>query len=281
MAPLNPPQVAAERPAPSHGPDFAATFAQLHLTGKQTDHRPHRAITPLRITPYLVAQAIVLPVALCALLAWHRHDLFDLWRDIILFWSRELGVPLVRAPLEGRLGSDGMALSAGAYDRPLPGLTGMAVAAATVVGLLWASLRMRNDSLPLKYPMRIVGVVQGFALAYFWFVPLQFPYTISRHSEELLFIGYVMMIATPVMLAAGYYLLNESLWTKVANTVAILAFFTLFIPHQVMAQAWIMYHLSVLYMPVLYICFGAVFDALVFVALYSWAMSDVSPHATR
>ncbi len=33
-------------------------------------------------------------------------------------------------------------------------------------------------------------------------------------------------------------------------------------------------------MPVPYICFGAVFDALVFVALYSWAVSNAPVDAT-
>jgi hypothetical protein len=33
-------------------------------------------------------------------------------------------------------------------------------------------------------------------------------------------------------------------------------------------------------MPVLYICFGAVFDALIFVALYSWAVSNAPMKAT-
>jgi len=47
-----------------------------------------------------------------------------------------------------------------------------------------------------------------------------------------------------------------------------------------LAQAFIMPRLSVLFMPVLYLCFGAVFDALVFVALYSWAASNTPANAT-
>ena len=57
-------------------------------------------------------------------------------------------------------------------------------------------------------------------------------------------------------------------------------FIAILIPHQVLAQALIMQEFSVLFMPVLYICFGAVFDALVFVALYSWAVSNVPADAT-
>src|SRR6476620_11123047 len=93
-------------------------------------------------------------------------------------------------------------------------------------------------------------------------------------------IGYGVMVATPVMLAMGYYILNQSLLVKLLHTVLILAFFTILIPHQVLAQAFIMQHLSVLFMPVLYICFGAVFDALIFVALYSWGVSDAPMDAT-
>jgi hypothetical protein len=49
------------------------------------------------------------------------------------------------------------------------------------------------------------------ALLYFWLTPGDFPYTVPRHSEELLTIGYVVMLATPVMLAMGYYILNQGL----------------------------------------------------------------------
>ena len=93
-------------------------------------------------------------------------------------------------------------------------------------------------------------------------------------------IGYVIMISTPVMLAVGYYILNLSILVKLLHTAIILLFFTILIPHQVLAQAFIMQHMSVLFMPVLYLCFGAVFDALVFVALYSWAVSNAPLNAT-
>ena len=93
-------------------------------------------------------------------------------------------------------------------------------------------------------------------------------------------IGYVIMVSTPVMLAVGYYILNQSILVKLFHTAVILLFFTILVPHQVLAQAFIMQHMSVLFMPVLYLCFGAVFDALVFVALYSWAVSNAPANAT-
>jgi small-conductance mechanosensitive channel len=154
------------------------------------------------------------------------------------------------------------------------------VTALVMLLALGASLRMKGAQLPLKYPVRIVAIIQLITVAYFWLSPTAFPYSIGRHSEELMTIGYVVMLATPVMLGMGYYILRQNLAVKLVHTVLILGFFMVMVPHQVLAQAFIMQHLSVLFMPVLYICFGAVFDALVFVALYSWAVSNAPLDAT-
>ena len=109
---------------------------------------------------------------------------------------------------------------------------------------------------------------------------MAFPYNIARHSEELMTIGYVVMLASPLMLSMGYYILNQSLLKKLFYTGIILIFLAVMVPHQVLVQALIMQHFSVLFMPLLYICFGAVFDALVFVALYSWVASNAPANAT-
>lgn len=77
-----------------------------------------------------------------------------------------------------------------------------------------------------------------------------------------------------------YYILNESLFAKLTYTALLLLFLAIMAPHQVLIQALIMQHFSVLFMPVLYICFGAVFDTLVFVALYSWVASNAPADAT-
>jgi hypothetical protein len=52
------------------------------------------------------------------------------------------------------------------------------------------------------------------------------------------------------------------------------------VPHQVLIQAHIMQHFFVLFMPVLCICFAAVFDVLVLVALYSWVASNAPADAS-
>ena len=267
--------------AREHDRLFHASFSAARgVRAQKVKVRPHRSITPLKVTPWLLAQAIVLPLILCALLYWSKPMLLDFWRDCILYWSSGLDLPFSLSNQIDDRGQYAMLLSGGPEDRPLPSLTIMIV--TTVVTLLGLALSfaLKNAQLPLKDPLRIVGVVQLVTLVYFWLMPGGFPYSIARHSEELMTIGYVVMMATPVMLAVGYYILNQSLLIKLLHTALILLFFTVMIPHQVLAQAFIMQHLSVVFMPVLYICFGAVFDALVFVALYSWAVSNAPVDAT-
>jgi hypothetical protein len=267
--------------AREHDRQFHEAFSAVRKArAKNVRVRPHRAITPLNVTPSLLAQAIILPVLLCGLLLWAKPLMLDFWRDCILFWSGGLGLPFFRATTLNDAGQYALILSGAGDAAPLPGLTTLVVTTVVTVLALLLSLTMKNAMLPLKYPVRIVCVVQLVTLAYFWLSPGTFPYTIARHSEELMTIGYVVIVATPVMLAMGYYVLNQSLFAKLGYTGLILLFLLVMVPHQVLIQALIMQHLSVLFMPVLYICFGAVFDALVFVALYSWAASNAPLDAT-
>ena len=267
--------------AREHDRLFHATFAAVkEARARHVTVRPHRAITPLRVTPWLLAQAIVLPLLLCGLLFWAKPLLLEFWRACILFWSAGLNLPFGLSTRLNEAGQYALVLSNVSEGALMPGRTTLVVTTlVTLLGLL-LSLRLRKAALPLKYPLRIVCTVQLVALAWFWLTPSAFPYSVARHSEELMTIGYVVMLATPLMLAVGYYILNQGLLSKLFHTALILLFLAVLVPHQVLAQAFIMQHLSVLFMPVLYICFGAVFDALVFVALYSWAVSKAPKEAT-
>lgn len=267
--------------AREHDRVFHSTFDAARLArSARVKVRPHRSITPMAVTPYLAAQAIVLPILLCGLLLWGKPLLLDFWRNCILFWSSGLNLPFSLANSINEGGQYPLVMGAGLEGATLPGTTTLVMTALVTLAGFALSLRLKGAMLPLKYPLRIVCVLQFVALLYFWLTPTNFPYSVARHSEELMTIGYAVILATPVMLAMGYYILNQSLLIKLFHTVLILLFFAILIPHQVLAQAFIMQHLSVLFMPVLYICFGAVFDALIFVALYSWAVSNASIKAT-
>ena len=264
-----------------HDGIFHASFsAAREIRARYVNVRPHRSMTSLKVTPYLLAQAVVLPLVVCGLLLLGKPLLLDFWRACILFWSGGFDLPFTILSRTNQAGEYSVRLYGGSADAFMPSNTMMLVTAVITLAAVALSLSLKDAKQPLKYPIWIISFVQAMALIYFWVTPSTFPYSIARHCEELMTIGFVVMLTTPVMLAVGYYILNQHLVIKLLHTVLILLFLAILIPHQVVAQALIMQHFSVLFMPVLYICFGAVFDALVFVALYSWAVSNVPANAT-
>lgn len=260
---------------------FGTAFADARRVHQGTVRvRPHRSLTPLHVTPWLLAQALLLPVFFCGLLWWSQPLLMDLWRECILFWSDALHLPYALTTVLDPTAAGGERLQSTGQDIPMPTDALMLGTLVAVVAAAAGTTLLRGAALPLRYPVRIMCAVQAVALAYFWFAPERFPYGIARHSDELMRIGYLLMMATPVMLSIGYYILNESVVTKVLRTAGMLIFLAVMVPHQVLSQALVLQHATSLFMPLLYICFGAVFDALVFVALYSWMAGDTSRRAT-
>lgn len=261
--------------------DFQVAFSAAKKARiKLIKPRPHRAITSLKATPYLLTQSVVLPLIFVGLLYWGQPLIFNFWKTCIEFWSRNLAFPFNLTTTFSETGRATLHVLNDQTSSHMPGLNTLALTAAATLFGFALSLRMNKNSLPLKYPLRIICIIQFATLLYFWISPTSFLYSIADHSEELLSIGYVVLLATPVMLAIGYYILNQSLLRKIFNTLLILVFLGIMIPHQILAQALVLTHLSVLFVPVLYLCFGAVFDSLVFIALYSWIVSNVTAEAT-
>jgi hypothetical protein len=260
--------------------EFYAVFAAAKKARASLASRPHRALTPLTMTPGLRVQALLIPIILCSLLWLAKPFLFELWRQCILFWSTTLNVPFTLSSRLNKAGQFGLQFPGDLDGGQLPSQTIMAVTTILFAAAFAATFAMKRATFPLRYPIRIICVIQFATLAYFWWAPNPFPYNIARHSEELMTIGFVVMLVTPVMLAMGYYILKLSLWRKLLNTALILLFFMVMVPHQVMMQAIFMQHFSIVFMPIMYICLGAVFDTLVFVALYSWIASNVPKDAT-
>lgn len=248
---------------------------------KQVHVQSHRAIGRLPIGFQLLLQAIALPLLFCGALLWAEPQILALWRDCILFWSDLLEIPLRAHGEVAGMREMGLAWKDGASSAEDMPASGTLLATAVVTGIAWiASRQLNGATLPLRYLLRILCVVQALALVFFWLLPAQFPYTVESHLVELASMGFVLLVAAPAMLTLGYYVLELGIVTKVAHTLLILAYFMVMVPHQIVLHVLVLQHLSLLFMPVLYICFGAVFDVLIFVALYSWAASKLPAQAT-
>jgi hypothetical protein len=256
----------------------AALVALARAREKHTHVRPHRAINRLAMRPALLLQSLILILGFCGVLLVLKPQLFVLWRYIIEFWAGLLDMPLGSVALRDDESALGLRWTRNA-GADLPSNATLALTALVTLVAFFCSFAMNGSALPLKYLVRILCAVQTLSLLFFWVAAAQFPYSVASHMRDMSTNGYVIMVAIPVLLSLGYYVLNIGVTTKVAHTVAILLFFVVLVPHQIVGHALILQHFSLLFMPLLYVCFGALFDMLVFIALYSWAASMAPPDA--
>jgi hypothetical protein len=205
------------------------------------------------------------------LLLWLLHErLMAFWQWVVSAWSGALGLAL-----STRLSAQGDALiwTATGDGSFAPSLTHIATTAVLAVAVWLWSARFSDRFHPLKISLRALCLIQWSACLFFWLAPASFPYTISSHASALMGMGFGFMLAIGPMLALGWGILRTPLLHKILAPVAFLAYFALMLPHKTLLQVWLLEHLSILFMPVLFLCFGALLDLWIFVALYAWLAS--------
>lgn len=251
--------------------DAALTLRRIRAERGQAP--AHRAMKRLQRGPGTVLLAATLAIVLCMALAWARPQILSFWNDCLGFWLSRLSLPLRTELLDPAAGHMRFTWTGGVADMHMPG-PNLKAGTGVVLALLFGWTYFFSDAnLPLRYLVRIVCGVHGLALLFFWLAPSQFPYTTTDHLGDMVHMGLLLLFAIPVMLAVGYYLLPATLPTKIFHSLLILTYFIVLVPHQVVLHALVLHYGSILCMPLLYICFGTVFDVLLFIALYSWVVS--------
>ncbi len=129
-----------------------------------------------------------------------------------------------------------------------------------------------EEQAPWAYLVRALVFIQASALVYFAVASARFPHDIPTYTMGMLSFGVILIGMMPIVLAFTYFIFDFPLWKKLAITGLAMGHLTLFIPLQFILQAYILHH-SILFMPLLYFAFGPFLDVLIFVCLYSWAMS--------
>jgi uncharacterized membrane protein len=241
--------------------------------------RPHRALVRLEVAPYLV-QALLLPALFCGLLLRYEPELVAFWREFILAWAEPLGMPLAPSSRPAGWGEVRLAWMYLTADTVLPGRVQLYIATLATAAVFVATFFLPPRRLPLKYLLRILCAVQAAALAFFALAPAPFPYDISDHILAVTGSAYVVLLSIPVMLALGYYVLRLPLARKIAHTALILLYFIVWTPVHVLLHVALVQHLSIVVMPLLYLCFGAMLDVVLFIALYAWVASTAPDRAT-
>ena len=253
----------------------AAKFALNEVRSNFPGQGAHRAMRSAKLRLGALLQSLTWAVLFTALLLWGKEPLMHWWRDVILFWGLHLDIPL-----RAGNGESGLLLwiqAAGTSVMPTSDI--ILATTAAVIALYGATFWLSDAMTPLKYLIRTLCVVQATAILFFTFEPALFSYSIPGHLQAILNAGYGVMLAVPVLLALGYGILPIRARDRFLHTAWVLGYLALMVPHMAVLHAIVLQYLSVLFMPLLYLCFGVVFDVMIFVALYSWLASRVPAEA--
>ncbi|MES2940014.1 MAG: hypothetical protein V4864_20215 [Pseudomonadota bacterium] len=253
----------------------AATALLEQARGQVQGAPMHRSLRHLRLGPAVLLEMAAVTVVLMAAMALARPALLHAWDMVILWWAQRLQVPLAL----GTGGGERAWMLADPAASLVPGPATGVITAAVVIAAFAATWWMNDRLTPIKYLVRTLCVVQVSALLYFMFAPASFPYTVGGHLESMLDAGYYLMLSMPLLLSLGYGVLRLPLHQKFLHPLGILAYFAVMLPHKALLHVLVLQHFSVLFMPMLYLCFGLVFDLMVFVALYSWMVSRTPAQA--
>lgn len=202
--------------------------------------------------------ALVLATAQTLWLWQGQEALLRHWHAVLAFWGTRLDQPW---------------LSAERALTPLPSTSavlGTALAAAALY--LWSG-RWPDRHWPWRVLARGLCLVQASACLFLLWAPARFPYGLTQHLNTLLQVGADLMLGMPLMLALGWGVLRLPWRLKLLGPLGVLAYFAVWLPHQAVLHAWLLTQGSVLFMPVLFLCFGVLLNGWLFIALYAWLAS--------
>ena len=196
-----------------------------------------------------------------------------LWFDIFRYWVRTLNLEATVSMVPQhwskvvQVSLPFVAVQAGTISPRVWSVTLLAT-----VALFATTWWFGENHAPWAYIVRALLLIQASALIYFSFEAAHFPHDIPTYTAGMLSFGLILIGMIPVVLAFTYYLFDFGFWQKLAISLLIMGHLALFFPLQYMLNVYIL-HFSILFMPLLYFAFGPFLDVLIFVCLYSWAMS--------
>ena len=248
---------------------------QRRATGLAVDDAGAAPATVVpRPQPLVLLLRLLLTAGPVLVLLWTgRAQLLGLWQQAVTVWAEALALPLrlqAARTVGGALQLVGQAADDGTV---LPSLWGLGTAALACLLLWLGSARLPDAWLPLRVLLRALVGVQAVAWLVVALSPAQFPYTLGSHLSTLLNLGYGFLLAVPVLLALGWGVLAVPLWQRLLVPLALVAYLALLLPHKALLQVWLLAHSSVLYMPVLFVALGPLFDLMAFIALFGLLLS--------
>ncbi|HWU84389.1 MAG TPA: hypothetical protein VN028_03530 [Rhodocyclaceae bacterium] len=234
----------------------------------------HRAIYQVNLGRSNLLLPLLLPLLFNLLLLCFLSNILDLWQVLFGFWLDKLAPAgfVHMQPVD--LGPYMLYLPTPVLSAAMPdSATWWLTLAGSLLLLLATFLIPPRRFLPLTYVVRAALLIQASALAFFYWLPGEFPHDSASYIGDALVMSLFFIFMVPWILGLTYYIFDFPLAQKLALTALVLAYFIVAFPMQYMLHAYALHHLSLLFLPLFYLIFGPFLDIMMFVALYSWGMS--------
>lgn len=234
---------------------------------------PHRAMIGLEVSRWLLLDLVILPAAFATGVYVALDYILEGWRMMFAWLYQPLALDGVATRVVEFIPTLYTAIPYYTAAAEWPTQTQMiggwiAVAVLALLGVL-----LRGRALPLGYLLRGIAIVQLSAQIWFTLAEPPFAYTLSGYIGGLLQSGIVILVLSPFLVALTFFVFEFPLIHKAFLAVALVVHLAVMIPLQATVHAWIISHVSLLAMPVLFLVFGILLDIFVYVALYGWGMS--------
>ncbi|MBD3868565.1 MAG: hypothetical protein IFK94_10620 [Acidobacteria bacterium] len=233
----------------------------------------HRALLFSPCDPRKLFSAVALVVAAAGLFYFFQGLVSRIWMEMMEFWTTVLRIGSGVSMVQYELGGVPFSVPFLHVPSGLPGPFLWWAGVAGTILLVLISLLLPRKYLPVSYFLRIVAFFQASSQVFFAFWPEAFPYSTGGYVHTMLIAGMMIIPLVPVVLGFTYYMFDFSFGRKVWLTAMLMIHLVLLIPLQYVAHAWIIYHTSLLFLPLLFFVVGIPLNVLVFIAFYSWGFS--------
>jgi hypothetical protein len=215
-----------------------------------------------------------MPAVIFVLLLVSLQPIASLWKISLEFWSGRLDLPGRVLTAERWFGAWHV------YSLPYvelpsraPSAFDLMVNAVLVLVSMLVSYIVLRRALPFAYIVWTFGAIHMASVVYFFFWPDRFPYSIAGHVRDGLEMNITLLLVLPWILAPTYFPLDFAVWKKIVTTVLMISHVIVFAPLQYMVHAKLIFDMSLIAMPVLFIMCGLFLNVFCFIAIYGWAMS--------
>lgn len=240
---------------------------------KGTQIRMHRALRSMDLGFLTWATMIALPIFFSFVLWMSLEPITSLWATVFDFWLWKLKIDAHVSYLGMEFFGQLLYIPFPDLPTSTPSMTAVWINLVIAIVMMAVTIFLPKSQLPMVYIFRAALFIQMSASVFFFVQPEGLPYDLAHYIGGMLTVGlYIMFLATP-LLALIYYVFDFSFMRKFISTILILGYFTLVLPFQYMVHALIISYCSMLFMPTLYLLFGALLNMLMFVGWYSWAMT--------